>query len=189
MKSKYAVVLVVALGMALAGCASSSKAAQSDASAQKVEGEPPNGAADAPHALPKGPAVEVGKAHVDQEASETQGDTAGGPDAADAAVISRAQLDAFIKKGPSFALTQVKVEPARTDGKFQGFEIVDMKEGARKALAPQVVKGDVITHINGVRVKKPADYLNAWKLLEDISKIRIDFVRDGQAKHATWRVQ
>lgn len=195
MRIKQLAIVVATLCVVAAGCASNEASSRADSTSQKVSGSPPSAQEDTPKALPKGPAVEMGESHAQPEQTEAaeqgveQAANTGAGSAAHGEVITRQQLETFIAKGPSFALTMVRVEPARDDGKFEGFEIVEMKAGADQALAPQMGKGDVITHINGVRIEKPDDYLNAWKLLDEVSQIRIDFLRDGQAKHAIWRVQ
>ncbi|QDG49756.1 hypothetical protein FIV42_03090 [Persicimonas caeni] len=192
MFSKQFLLLLVTVSLVWTGCASSSSAdKESDAASESVSGQPPSAEEDTPKPLPKGPEVQLGSAQTDgeQKAEEAVGGD-DGEDAAEAgAVVSRAELDRFIDKGPPFALTMVKVSPSRADGKFQGFEITAMKRSAAEAVAPQLVPGDIVTHINGVRMEKPDDYLNAWKLLGEVSKVRIDFIRDGEAKHAIWRVQ
>lgn len=103
--------------------------------------------------------------------------------------VTRAQVDAFIERGPSYALTQVEVEPAREGGGFQGFQLVSAQREARNFLMPQLRVGDVITHINGIRQQKPDDYLQAWKTLANVSTIRIDFLRQSEPMNAIWKVE
>ena len=82
-----------------------------------------------------------------------------------------------------------RVEPHRINGSFAGFEIVALHPSAKRFVDPALTVGDVITHINGVRMKKPDDYLAAWKLLDDVDAVRIDFLRDGVEEQAVWRVE
>ncbi len=190
---KQYVLLLAILALVVSGCASSSGASdKSEGAAETVSGEPPSPEEDTPKQLPEGPEVDVGSAAEDARQQQAAGEPeqAEGADPADSgATVSRAQVDSFIDKGPPFALTMVRVKPSRDAGKFQGFEIVDLKPQAAEVVNPQLVAGDVITHINGVRLEKPDDYLNAWKLLGEVTKIRVDFIRDGESQHATWRIQ
>jgi hypothetical protein len=185
---------LIAFATTAFGCASSSGAADDGAEerAQKVSGEPPSPQEDTQKPLPKGPKVEIGNAPSDVEPADVEPADAEPADASDgeaAGSFTRSEVQAFMQKGPSYALTMVRVQPERVDGKFQGFKVIEMKPGAASTVAPQLVKGDVITHINGVRMEKPDDYLNAWKLLSEVSTIRVDFVRDGTSDHAVWNIQ
>lgn len=192
MFGKQFVLLLITVGLAFSGCASSSSADKaSDSESETVSGQPPSPEEDTPKALPEGPEVQMGKARAEgpSDAGEEPDGTETAESPQSAAVVSRAQIDRFIDKGPPYALTLVKVEPARADGKFRGFKLIAMERSAAQVVGPQLVPGDIVTHINGVRLEKPDDYLNAWKLLGEVSKIRIDFVRDGESKHAIWRVQ
>jgi type II secretory pathway component PulC len=175
--------LLAILCAAPIGCASGSAAEGADSAEQRVAGEPPAPGELSGQGLPEGPEVLLGAADKEGQAAD-----AAAADS-DSAVVSRAELDALIKKGPSFPLSMVQVEPARTDGRFTGFRVVEIHEFARPVLSRKLQKGDVITHLNGVRVRKPDDYLNAWKLLAEVSELRIDFLRDSQPQHAVWTVQ
>lgn len=184
MFKQYLLLLVIS-GLVFAGCASSSGASdESSSGSDEVSGQPPSHEEDTPKALPKGPEVDVGSAKV--EPSEQTGAE---QDAQAQAVVSKAELKRFIDKGATFALQQVRVKPSRVDGEFQGFELVKWTQAAKEAVSPQLGLGDVITHINGVRIERPDDYLTAWKLLDEIGTIRVDFIRKGEPRHATWRVQ
>ncbi len=177
-----------ALGL---GCASGSQS--SSAEDEDVSASPPSADEDTRGELPEGPEVDMGRSgegagDAESEAGDEADDAEA--DANDAQqVITRSQLDTFIEKGPSFALTQVEVAPSRDDGTFQGFQLVSMRPSAQESVGNQLQLGDIITHINGVRLEKPDDYLDAWKLLDEVSSIRIDFIRDGEAEHALWRVE
>lgn len=142
--------------------------------------EPP---ADAPNAsIPSGPPVLVDEVG--------QGEAVEPAQAADGAVsLSRGMVGEFMKHGPAFALTQVVVEPVHGESGFVGFKVVSASREAQEFLRPHVKTGDVITHLNGVRVERPDDYLRAWNALKDTSVIRIDFVRDNESSVATWAVQ
>jgi len=135
-----------------------------------------------PSKLPSGPPVLV-------EGVATGGDSPELEAGSGEFAVQRAHLGDFMKKGPPFALTQVVVEPVHGDGGFVGYKLVSSTSGASEFLRPQVKAGDVITHLNGVRIERPDDYLRAWNALKDTSVIRIDFLREGQASVATWNVQ
>jgi type II secretory pathway component PulC len=104
-------------------------------------------------------------------------------------VISRTELETFLSRGPAYAFSQVDTEPHHAAGDFVGFQVVDVTAEAHQYIAPHLRVGDVITHVNGVRLKRPDDYLQAWRGLGEAGSIRIDFLREGEPTHVTWSVR
>ncbi len=177
--------------MMAAGCATSRGATSSTASTEGADDEvmyaPPEDA-DQPIKVPRG-------APVLEEYAEPTSDVTPAPpqDAAPGepppTSISRTRLDQLLEFGPAWGLSQVVVSPKRVDGAFQGFEITDFSPEAREVMSPPLQEGDVITHLNGVRLQTPTDYDEAWKLSRTVSTIRIDYMRDGDAVYTEWDVQ
>lgn len=108
---------------------------------------------------------------------------------ADGVAVTKSDLDSFIAQGPPYALSVVTVEPFKEGKKMVGFQIVDLTQNAEARLKPHLVRGDVITHINGLKLRTPDDYFEAWKTLTDAQSIRVDFVRDGEAQNVVWMVK
>lgn len=102
--------------------------------------------------------------------------------------VTRAQLNALMARGPAYVLSQVTVKPFKESNAFQGFEIKALSDRAKEVVSSSLQVGDVITHLNGVRLQKPKDYLNAWKLLHDVQEVRLDYVRAKQPSYWVWRV-
>ncbi len=102
--------------------------------------------------------------------------------------ISEAHLAALLRRGPSVVMRHVEVEPVLEDEDFVGFEVVELTEASAKYLGGRLSVGDVVTHINGVRIEKPDDYLNAWKALNDVREIRVNVIRDGEQEVVTWPI-
>src|SRR5690554_2691404 len=184
-RSRCAAILLLAMiALGPLGCASGSSA-ERDATSERVSGQPPSADEDVVGQLPKGPDILVGSSASGEEvANAAPGDAAN----LDEAVISRDALNRLIQKGPSFPLSMVEVEAARVDGTFAGYRVLSVAPTAQSTLQGRLKEGDIITHLNGVRVEKPDDYLSAWKLLADLSTLRIDFVRDGAPTFSVWRV-
>jgi len=178
-----AFLLLGAVSLFSVGCASNSSA-ERDAADERVSGQPPSADEDVHGDLPPGPDVLTGApGAVAQPSASAQTEVS-----ADASV-TRAELKQFILKGPSFPLSVVEVEPAREGSQFVGYRVIAIAPVAQPTLQGHLSDGDIITHLNGVRIEKPDDYLNAWKLLADIATVRIDFVRDGAPNHSVWQVQ
>lgn len=185
-------VLLTCAVLATAGCATSS-AQRDDPAEHQLAGRPPDPAEDRSYPLPRGPAILTPQAAAEDEVVEVESADVDedAEDAEDATVASltRADLAQLVQRGPSFLLAMVQVEPARDAEQFVGFRVAQIHPHAQGRLAGHLAAGDVITHLNGVRIKQPDDYLRAWKLLGQATSLRIDFLRANQPHHATWHVQ
>jgi hypothetical protein len=105
-------------------------------------------------------------------------------------VVKRADVVAGLKRGPGWALGQVNVKPSRDGaGDFVGFEVDGFSPEAGPVVSPPLMRGDVITHLMGVRLKSPDDYMSAWQLVNGADALRIDYVRDGATLFSVWRVE
>jgi S1-C subfamily serine protease len=169
--------LVVTVLFAVVGCAK--KVEKEDTSLNQP---PPDSEAAAE--LPAGPPV-----------VRSSGGGEGGEAAADVAAdsdqpfVTRAELNGFLDRGPSYILRIVTVEPKHGEKGFEGFQITEVTPAARTFMTPHVRVGDVVTHVNGVRVLKPEDLMQAWRSLDRVSTIRVDFTRRSEAMHAAWIVR
>lgn len=104
-------------------------------------------------------------------------------------VIGRAEIRQLMDFGPAIVWEHVDTEPQHEDGRFVGFMIVDLSTRAHDVLAPDLRVGDVVTHVNLVKLERPDHYMEVWAELPEASEIRIDFLRDGQQESAVWQVR
>lgn len=104
-------------------------------------------------------------------------------------IVQRADVESFMRRGPAFALTQVVVDPVHGTSGFEGYKIASLTPAVTAFLQTQVKQGDVLTHLNGIKIERPDDYLQAWNRLKEAPVLSIDFVRDGQKMSARWQVQ
>ncbi len=126
----------------------------------------------------------------ERPATEAPAPPAGGLSEGGELVVKRADVQEGLKRGPGWALGQVRVTPSRDDsGGFVGFEIAEFSPEAGGVMSPPLVVGDVITHLMGVRLKSPDDYMSAWQVIGGSDTIRIDYVRAGSALFSEWRVE
>lgn len=168
------------LALSLVGCAS----APADEGPEEVVGQPPQpDSEDYEPAPPPSHPGEHGKLGGDTTAQQDQ-HTGSEP-----GVVTQQQLDRLQSLGPSVVMEHVVTEPVRDDGQFVGFEIVEVSDTARRHIEPDLQTGDVITHVNQVRLEMPDDYMEAWKTLEEADEIRVDLVRDGDEQEVILDVQ
>jgi hypothetical protein len=173
----------------MVGCASSKTSARGEqASSSEVMYGPP--ADDGPITVPQGAPLAEGYAVNDQ------GRSAVSPEASIEATsepgtnqVTRVDLEQVLARGPGWGLVHVKVRPVKSEGgSLLGYEIYELTEGANLWMTPAIQIGDRITHLNGVKIKTPDDYMQAWNLARDVEELRIDYVRDGEANYSSWSV-
>lgn len=174
------ILTVTAFALCLGACATQKAAETEGESAQ----EGPQDASAAP--LPEGP--EVDKEGIRPQEGAEPIEVSDAPPIGESSV-TRTQLERFRDRGPAFVLTLLQFEPVHGNTGFRGFKIVEAKDSARDFMTPLVQMGDVVTHINGIRIERPDDFLQAWKTLEDASVIRIDLIREEDAMNVTWAVE
>jgi type II secretory pathway component PulC len=137
--------------------------------------------------VPAGPSVMEGPA---APPITNEPPTQPAPPVNDAMTVKREELRMLQQRGPAFLLAQVQVQPVKdTSGKFAGYAIQAFTPEAKQRLTPALALGDVITHLNGIRMKRPEDYMAAWKLLSNASEVRIDFLRADQPSTVIWTVE
>lgn len=180
------VVAVVAglVAAGLTGCASGPD--EEDSAPEEVVGQPPDEESeDFEFAPPPSHPGEHGD--VDGPAGDESGDVETSPDPD---VVTEAEIEELQRFGPSVVMQHVDAQPAYDgDDEFVGFELVEASETAREYLEPKLQVGDVITHVNLVRLEQPDDYMEAWDSLEGADEVRIDVVRDGDDREVVWEVE
>lgn len=186
-RCRWGTVAVLALAVSLwawAGCASTPDSDEVQEADDDVVGAPPEAESDDyEFALP--PQHPGAHGDVRRGASgEVDAPIADDPD-----VIDRRAIEELRRFGPSAVMRHVRTEPAYDDGGFVGFELVDASSTALRYVEPKLELGDVITHVNLVRLEKPDDYMEAWETLEHADEIRIDVIRDGDQQELIWRIE
>ena len=172
----------------LASCVTSKNQARQEeerASSERVLHGPPADA-DQPIEVPRGGPI-LEEYTTPPEVDGASGALSGEERAS--AEIGRAELDRLLSQGPGWGLAQVEVNPVRADGSFLGFEIIRFSSAARAHISPPLEVGDVITHLNGVKLVRPDDYSQAWQMGRSLPSVRIDFLREGSPGHAIWVVR
>ncbi len=102
--------------------------------------------------------------------------------------LSEGHLGALLRRGPSVLMRHVEVEPVHDEDDFVGYEVVELSEASARHLGDRVRIGDVVTHLNGVRIEKPDDYLNAWTALNEVDTVRVDLIREDESMEVSWPI-
>lgn len=173
-----------------ASSCASNKPAPDETETAEISHQPPQ---DSEVAMPSGPPVvrpaDTADAADTAKPGDSELDPSEAPPEEEQFTVTKAELESFMDRGPSHILTVVTVEPVHRDDGFQGYQIVDVKRGARQFMTPQMRVGDVVTHVNGVRLKRPEDYMQAWRSLDKVTTIRVDFLRQSKPMNAVWVVK
>ena len=177
-------ILVGTLALLVVGCATAPDGRRNiERGPDRVLGEPPEeGSEDfevAPPPRHPGPHGEVSVSNSERFDGEVR----------EPGVFRRSEIGRLLEFGPAVVLEHVDTEPSYEEGRFLGFMIVDFSDQAQSYVSPELRVGDVITHLNLVRVERPDHYLEVWNQLGEAEEIRIDFLRDGEALHQSWRVR
>ncbi len=102
--------------------------------------------------------------------------------------IHRQQLRVVLDGGLGRFLQGVRTEPYIVHNKFKGFRILELypREPVFQGVSPKV--GDVVTQINGQPIGRPEQALKVWDSLRVASELRIDYLREGAAHEARYRI-
>lgn len=106
----------------------------------------------------------------------------------DDGTITRAQLDKLLAQGPAWGLAQIDVYPVRNGSALRGYAVRRFSQLASQTVANHLQVGDVITHLNGVKIERPEDYMRAWEQARTVEALRIDYLRGDTAQYAAWDV-
>ena len=174
------VCLLAILSLVITACSTGPDLRESerDSGPDEILGSPPEpGSEDYEFALPPGhPAQE------EQAAPPVEWDS-------QAESFDRFYLERLQQYGPSMILQHVHTEAVVDEGQFVGFELVSMSPTAKHYVEPRLQEGDVVTHVNLVRLEKPDDYMEAWETLDGAEEVRIDVLRNGEPTDVVWSIQ
>ena len=111
------------------------------------------------------------------------------PQAVDRAppTIRRAALEDVLGKGPGRFFERMPVVPYKQQGRFVGFQIVQLY--AQAPPHPEGVHvGDVVTAINGLPIARPNQFMKVWKEMHGQRVIEVDVLRRSAPVRVVYRV-
>jgi hypothetical protein len=96
--------------------------------------------------------------------------------------VSRAGLAHILGESPGhfFGLVEVEGVGDESGSRFQGWRIVSLPTDTPSWLDVRV--RDVVTSVNGMGLERPEDAQRVYELLRVASEVRIDLLRDGEAR-------
>ena len=129
----------------------------------------------------------------------TNASTTGGPPAAARArapatasttrTLRRADIRQALAQGLGVFLQRVDLDdrPVRVGGKFHGFRIAVLRDGAFWN-GVDLKPGDVVTAINGFPIERPEQAQTAFDSVEVASDLRVAYERDGQTRELVFPI-
>ena len=177
----YAIAAVL-FALGLPACASGP---EESSAPDEVVGQPPDEDSE-DHEFASPPQHPGDHGSVDGERSS---EATSPPADTDPGVVTESQLDELQNHGPSVVMQHIETEPIHDDDEFVGFEVVGATDTARAHMEPKLEIGDIITHVNLVRLERPDDYMEAWQTLDGADEIRFDVIRGDDAREVVIDVE
>ena len=104
-------------------------------------------------------------------------------------VLSQAELQAVLEKGPQAMVASVQVEPAKKNGRFIGFKLISANANSVLTRSRTVRLGDVLITVNGHSLERPDQFMAAWESLAKASQLSIRVLRGGETIEFRWSVK
>jgi len=112
------------------------------------------------------PAAEEGAAPKEKEHILTEAPREG--------VITRAELDRYIRDGAQSFIQRIQVRPAFREGKFFGWRVLGYQGPG------PVQRGDIICRVNGRSIERPNQFMDVWSGLPHRAQLTVEMIRDGR---------
>ena len=104
------------------------------------------------------------------------------------ASFTRGEVQAVLSRGPGALLQSVRVQPFLKNNKFLGFQILWVNSEHPRFQAPYLQVGDTILRVNGVRIRRPEDYLTAFHSLKTAEAVEFDIWRGEERLLIEYRI-
>jgi type II secretory pathway component PulC len=102
-------------------------------------------------------------------------------------IIKKRFLYDVLNRGPGRFFERMPVTPHRMQGRFVGFQIMQLY--GRAAPNPDGIHvGDVVTAVNGISIRKPDHFMRVWDGLKKARTISIDLIRNSRPRRVTYRI-
>lgn len=95
--------------------------------------------------------------------------------------ISRKDLLLVLAKGGQWVISQFEVEPSFKKGRFVGWKIVDIRPKDAVVSRWPILRGDVVSKVNGMPIERPEQFIKAFDKLRTAPRLQVDLQRGGSA--------
>jgi hypothetical protein len=109
------------------------------------------------------------------------------PDRPPPGALFREDVDRAIELGLGSFLQHVRVEAVLNDGRFVGWEIVELVPPELFA-SVDLKPGDVVTQVNGMPIERELEAFNAFQSLRQASELRVKRERGGEPGELVLRI-
>jgi type II secretory pathway component PulC len=103
--------------------------------------------------------------------------------------LRRAEVDAVLDAGIPRFLSSVETAPAMAEGRFLGFRVLSFFPGDARFASGPILRGDVVTAVNGLPIERPEHLFRVWQELRVASSLTVDVLRQGQTRRMTWVIE
>jgi S1-C subfamily serine protease len=109
------------------------------------------------------------------------------PDRPPHGALFRDDVDRAVELGLGSFLQHVRVEAVLNDGRFVGWEIVELVPPELFA-SVDLKPGDVVTQVNGMPIERELEAFNAFQSLRQASELRVKRERGGEPGELVLRI-
>ncbi|MEE2756046.1 MAG: hypothetical protein VYA30_05275 [Myxococcota bacterium] len=103
-------------------------------------------------------------------------------------VLSRAEIQGVLEKGPQAMVASVQVDPVMMNGRFVGFKLVSANAHSVLARSRTVMLGDVLVAINGHGLERPDQFMAAWESIAQTPQLSIRVLRGAEYIEFRWSI-
>jgi type II secretory pathway component PulC len=105
------------------------------------------------------------------------------------AIIPKAEFDKVIQEGPQKFISKLLLKPYFQNNRFIGFQLAKVFWKTDEMTEHIIRPGDVIVKVNGLKIEKPEEFMNAWEAVTGSTVLEFTILRDGQLKKITYDIQ
>ena len=102
-------------------------------------------------------------------------------------VIRRAALDEVLAGGPGLFLQKVSTEADLRDGRFVGFRLTELRDGALFE-GVDLAQGDTVIEVNGYAIERPEDAFTVWTSLQVASELSVVVLRGDERRELRFAI-
>ena len=103
--------------------------------------------------------------------------------------LLRAEVDRVVEGGAGRLLAQVRVQPAFRSSRFLGYRVEEILATDSRFRPPHLRPGDVILRVNGFKIGRPEQFIQAFESLRDADEVVFDLWREARRVRLVYPIQ